>query len=63
VSFHRHYGEALERFGLKDAAREQYELALKYNSELAEGEPKRMPAAQEEELKARIARLSGEHGR
>jgi hypothetical protein len=53
----------LERFGLADAAREQYELALKFNSQLAEGEPKRMSSAQEAELEERVARLNNSHGR
>lgn len=58
VSFHKQYGEALERFGLFNDARLQYELALKYNAALPQGEPKRLAEEEAADLSARIARLS-----
>jgi O-antigen ligase len=59
VSLHTQYGDALARFGLNEAARQQYELALKYNDQLLEGEPKRLTREQIDELRQKIAHLSG----
>jgi tetratricopeptide (TPR) repeat protein len=57
VSLHTQYGDALARFGQNAAARQQYELALKYNDQLLEGEPKRLTPEQIDDLRQKIAHL------
>jgi hypothetical protein len=52
------YSEALEHFGLRWAAVEQYGAALEKNDGLSPDEPKRLPAAKVAELRDRIERLS-----
>jgi O-antigen ligase len=53
VSFHVQYAQALERFGLVAEARNQYRMAVDADSALPAGEPKRLPASQVEQLRAK----------
>jgi tetratricopeptide (TPR) repeat protein len=59
VALHRDFADALQRLGQRDRAIEQYRLALQYNDVLPPDEPKRMSAAQVEQIQARIRSLEG----
>ena len=52
VSLHVQFGRALDRFGRKTEAAEQYDAAIAADAGLAPGEPKRMTRAQIDQLKA-----------
>jgi tetratricopeptide (TPR) repeat protein len=56
ASMHQQYGETLDRFGLRGEARDQYQLAIKCNAALPQGEPRRLSIEQLTDLQKRIRR-------